>query len=123
VEVARRSRKSPPQGCSTRASSSPLSTSTRVLLAALVDGMHAGAGVPVIPLTRRSGCLGLGASLGANFPPLVPQDLQIRPQDAVFSQVAAGATACSRFRFQPVRVRLPSAPPLLTCTGAPLKIT
>jgi len=49
----------------------------------------------------------LGASLGANVPPLVPLDLQIQPQDSAFSQVTDCATACSRFRFQPVGVSTP----------------
>jgi hypothetical protein len=45
-----------------------------------------------------------------NFQPFVPLSLQIRPQYAAFSQVTKGAAVCSRFRFQSVRVRLPSAP-------------
>lgn len=56
----------------------------------------------------------MGASLGANFPSLMPLDLQNRPLDAAFSQVTAGATERSRFRFQPVRVRIPPAPLSLT---------
>jgi len=77
---------------------------------------------PAILSTRWSRHDHLGASLGANLPPLVPLYLQFGPQDATFSQVAKGAAACSRFRFQPVGVRLPSAPPALTsvngCTNA-----
>jgi hypothetical protein len=52
----------------------------------------------------------MGARLGANHALLVPLDLQIRPQDVAFSQVAEGSTACSRFRFQPVGFDSPSAP-------------
>jgi hypothetical protein len=60
--------------------------------------------------------------LGANGPPLVPLDPRFRPLDAAFSQVTDDAAACSRFRFQPVRVRIPPAPQHLTSRNGRNKI-
>ena len=44
----------------------------------------------------------------------MPTVRQLAPHASAFAQVDVYAAVGSRFRFQPVRVRLPSAPPGLT---------
>jgi hypothetical protein len=83
-----------------------------------ISALTAPTAAPSDPTPAPAGC-----EFGCEQVAIGASDASNRPSRVRLPRSHAGAAVCSRFRFQPVRVRIPSAPPILICGNSRLRMS